>query len=89
MCVICRIGKTNGDGLVKLDSQWPDDLRQQGIPAAVAPVSHFDAMKAPASVKLIAELAREPLTRWAPEQVDRARKVLFREADEKPAVPRK
>jgi pimeloyl-ACP methyl ester carboxylesterase len=79
VCVVCRIAKANGDGLVKLDSQWPDDLRQQGIPAALAPVSHFDAMKAAVSVRLIAELARDRLVRWEPEQVDQARKVLFRD----------
>jgi hypothetical protein len=84
VCVVCRIAKANGDGLVKLDSQWPDDLQQQGVPAAVAPVSHFDAMKAAASVKLIALLTRDRLVRWDAEQVEQARRVLFRDPDEKP-----
>jgi pimeloyl-ACP methyl ester carboxylesterase len=84
VCVVCKVRGIDGDGLVHLMSQWPDDLQQQGIPAAVAPVSHFDAMKAAASVRLIAELAGARLTRWSPEQVGTARKVLFRDPDEKP-----
>jgi pimeloyl-ACP methyl ester carboxylesterase len=83
VCVVCRIAKANGDGLVKLDSQWPDDLQQQGVPAAVVQVSHFDAMKSGSSVRLIAGLARTHLTRWAPEQVDQARRVLFKDPDER------
>lgn len=83
VCMVCRIAKANGDGLVTLDSQWPEDLRRHGVPAAVAPVSHFEAMRAAASVRLIAELTRDPLARWDPEQVDRARRVLFRDGDEK------
>jgi hypothetical protein len=38
-------------------------------------------MQSPTSVKTIAQLAREKLTRWSPEEVEKARKVLF--GDEK------
>lgn len=83
VCVVCKLRGIDGDGLVHLTSQWPDDLQQQGIPAAVAPVSHFDVMKAAASVRLITDLARASLTRWSPEQVGTARRVLFKDPDEK------
>jgi pimeloyl-ACP methyl ester carboxylesterase len=82
-CVVCRVRGIDGDGMVTTASQWPADLQQQGVPAALAPVIHFEAMKAAASVKLIAELARERLVRWSPEQVDQARRVLFRDVEEK------
>jgi pimeloyl-ACP methyl ester carboxylesterase len=82
--VVCKLRGIDGDGLVHLASQWPGDLQQQGLPAAVVQVSHFDAMKAPPSVRVIAELAGARLTRWSPEQVETARKVLFKDPDEKP-----
>ena len=58
---------------------WIDDedlttLKMEPLP--------FDAMLNPASAKVIGELAREKLTRWSPEEVEKARKVLFGEADE-------
>ena len=84
VCVVCKLRGIDGDGLVHPVSQWPEDLQQQGVPAAVVQVSHFDAMKAGPSVRLIAELARTNLTRWVPEQVDQARKVLFKDPDERP-----
>jgi len=82
VCVVCKVPRIDGDGLVPVASQWPDDLQQQGVPAVLLTASHFDAMKAAPAVRLIADLAREKLTRWTPEQVATARRVLFRDADE-------
>ena len=50
VCVVCKSPRIDGDGLVPVASQWPDDLRQQGVPAALVNASHFDAMKSAAAV---------------------------------------
>lgn len=83
VCVVCKLPGMDNDGLVPLGSQWPADLQQQGIPAAAVATSHWQAMRFAAGISLIAELARAKLTRWSPEQVDGARKVLFKDPDEK------
>lgn len=75
--VVCKVRGLSGDTLVTLDSQWPAELRSQGVPAALVAVSHFDAMKAPQSIGVIAELAREKLVRWTPEQIETARQIVF------------
>jgi pimeloyl-ACP methyl ester carboxylesterase len=84
VCVVCKLRGIDGDGLVHLASQWPEDLRQQGIPAVVAASSHWQAPRSGPGVAVIAELARTRLTRWSAEQVDVGRKVLFKDPDEKP-----
>jgi pimeloyl-ACP methyl ester carboxylesterase len=83
VCVVCKLKHIETDGLVFIRSQWPDDLQRFGVPAVLAPVSHFDAMHSAATAKTIAELARERLKRWPPEDVERAKKELFAEAREK------
>ena len=76
--VVCKIPGFDGDVLVWTDAAWPDDLQRQGIPVALVGNDHFTAMEAPPSVKVILELAREKLTRWSPEDVEKARNVIFR-----------
>lgn len=83
VCVVCKVRGIDGDGLLSIASQWSDDLQQQGVPAVLLPVSHWEAMRTGSGIRLISELARERLTRWSPADVDRARKVLFRDADER------
>lgn len=82
--IVCKIPGFDNDVLVWTDAAWPDDLQRQGIPATLVGINHFDAMKGPASIKVIVELAREKLTRWSPEDVEQARKVMFRKDDKKP-----
>jgi hypothetical protein len=84
-CVVCKLKHVESDGLVFIRSQWPDDLQRQGVPVAFAAISHFEVMQNATSIKTIAQLAREPLTRWSPEEVEKARKVLF--GEEKKAKP--
>ncbi len=76
-CVVCKIKRLEGDGLVSLGSQWPRECQRCGVPAVLATVSHFDAMLNPTSTRAIAALAREKVTRWGPGEVEKARKVLF------------
>lgn len=78
-CVVCKVKLIEGDGLVPLASQWPDDLQQQGVPIVLLPISHFEVMNTTAGARALADLTRGRLTRWAPSDVDQARKVLFRD----------
>ncbi len=82
-CVVCKVKRIEADGLVKLVSQWPEDCRKAGVPAVLVLIDHWHAMLAPASIKVISELAKEKLTRWSPEEVEKAKKVLFRDGEEK------
>ncbi|MBA4190436.1 MAG: hypothetical protein C0467_20815 [Planctomycetaceae bacterium] len=78
-CVVCKVKRIEADGLVKLASQWPEDCRRAGVPAVLVQTDHWHAMLAPGSVKVISELAKQKLTRWSPEEVEKAQKVLFGE----------
>jgi pimeloyl-ACP methyl ester carboxylesterase len=86
--VVCKYGRLQGDTLVDLSSQWPADLQKQGVPIVLAPVSHSNAVKDPATVKEIAALAREKLARWDETEVAQARKVLFDSASKAGLLPR-
>lgn len=76
-CVVCKLKRVESDGVVTAKSQWPDDLQRAGVPAVLAPVSHFDVMLDAPTSKAIAGLVREQVARWEQPEVDRARKVLF------------
>lgn len=82
-CVVCKLKRAESDAVVPVSSQWPDDLQRAGVPAVLSQVNHFDAMQNAATVKTIAELVREKITRWSPEETETARKILFGEAREK------
>lgn len=75
--VICKAGRIDGDGVVGVRSQWPDELQEQGVPAVLVGCNHFDAMKCDKGVKAITELVQGKVVRWTPEQVEQARKALF------------
>ncbi len=80
-CVVCKLKLVDTDGLVATRSQWPEDLQKCGVPIVRSAAHHFVVMQNAAAIKAIAELAREKLARWSPEEVETARKVLF--GDEK------
>ncbi len=84
VCVVCKIKRVETDGLVFIRSQWPDDLQQLGVPAVLCPINHFEVMLNAGSVKTVAELAREKLTRWSADEVEKARKVLYGEPMTRP-----
>lgn len=75
-CVVCKLPRMAGDTIVPAASQWPEEFQKQGVPAALIAVNHFDAVRSPEGAALIAELAREKLTRWTPEQVEQGRRTL-------------
>jgi pimeloyl-ACP methyl ester carboxylesterase len=79
-CVVCKPLKiVETDFLVSTHSQWPDDLQQCGVRAVHSSANHFTVMKDAAAAKTIAELAREKLARWSPEETEKVRKALFSE----------
>ena len=78
-CIVCKVKRIEGDGMVPLASQWPDDLQQQGIPAVLLAMNHFETMSSSTGAKVLTGLVRDKITRWSPEQIDQARKVLFRD----------
>jgi pimeloyl-ACP methyl ester carboxylesterase len=80
-CVICQLPRLKSDSVVSIESQWPEDLQKQGIPASVIRVNHFEAIRTPEASKVISELAREKLRRWSPEEVDQGRKSLLKEPE--------
>ncbi len=76
-CVVCKTTRLDGDWIVGLRSQWPDELQEQGVPAVLVACNHFDAMKCDKGVKAVTELVQGKVVRWTPEQVEQARKALF------------
>jgi pimeloyl-ACP methyl ester carboxylesterase len=87
-CVVCKMRWFDGDGLVPTASQWPEECRKGGVPAVLVSGNHWDVMHNPASTKVIADLAREKLTRWTPDEAETARKLLFGAPAEQP-TPRR
>ncbi len=75
--VVTKFKQFQGDVLVDVTSQWPDDLQKQGVPAVLVSTSHNAAVKDPATIHEIGALARGKLTRWNETEVADARKVLF------------
>jgi pimeloyl-ACP methyl ester carboxylesterase len=88
-CVVCKLKRLDGDGLVNIRSQWPEDCRKLGVPAVLMEVNHWDAMLSPASARTIGELAREKLTRWNVDEVEKARKLLYGDPEPRPSIFRR
>ena len=78
VCVV-GAGAGEGDGVVRRDCQWTEDLRKQGIPAVVLPVVHPQAMRSSRTARLIAELISSATPRWTEKEVEQARKGVLRE----------
>jgi len=68
---VCIVGKggEGSDGVVPMDSQWPADLRAQGIPAVFLDATHFTIMRSEGPAKRMAELLQANLPRWNSRQL--------------------
>jgi pimeloyl-ACP methyl ester carboxylesterase len=77
VCVVCKLKRGETDRVVQTRSQWPEELQKLGVPAVLSNVNHFEAMQNIDTANILAELVRGKLTRWSPEEVEKARKVLF------------
>ena len=80
LCVIAEAANLGGDFLVSKSSQWPDDLRKQGIPAVLINTNHFLALRLQKNAEKIAELAVQNHPRWSEEQMVARRKVILDKA---------
>jgi pimeloyl-ACP methyl ester carboxylesterase len=62
-CIV-GTGTIVGDGLVSNRSQYPPDLRKQGIPVYPFNSTHFLVLRTHKGVDLVTRLVREPQPRW-------------------------
>lgn len=89
-CVLCKVSRLPNDIMVGLDSQWPEEVRKQGIPATLVAVNHFEAIKAPQGVTMVADLAKAKLVRWEQADITKAKEIIFsKQADAAAASPPK
>lgn len=77
VCVVGIIGGI-GDGIVRADLQWTDDLQEQGVPAVMLRASHVTAMRSRSAIQRIAEIVNQPQARWSSAEVEKARQKWFR-----------
>jgi len=76
-CVVCKLPRLAGDTMVAADSQWPEELQKQGVPAVAVRCNHFDAMTGDKCVSAIAEILKGKVVRWDADQTAQARKALL------------
>ena len=76
VCVVGDCG-TKGDGVVSYDSQWPEDLRSNGIPAVHVYTTHFTSVRSSRVAEILAGLVREKQPRWDEEKVAEMKKNIF------------
>jgi hypothetical protein len=76
---VCVVGDGGGAGdfVVSDDSQWPDDLRLQGIPAVHVNTTHPTSVRSPRVAELVAGLVRERQPRWDEEKVVEMKKAIL------------
>jgi pimeloyl-ACP methyl ester carboxylesterase len=75
-CVVGKLPRLSGDWIVPAASQWPPELRRQGIPAVVVPLGHFELVRSAHGARVVSELAREKLTRWTPAEVEQFERII-------------
>jgi pimeloyl-ACP methyl ester carboxylesterase len=66
-----------GDGVLSKDSQWPADLRAQGIPVVKVEAAHGLVMRLESCALTLCRLIATPQPRWSAEGVEAARKELL------------
>jgi pimeloyl-ACP methyl ester carboxylesterase len=76
VCVLGSIGGI-GDGIVRADLQWTDDLQLQGIPVVSLNTTHVTVMRSKAVASELANLVKEPMPRWSAQQVGMVKKAIF------------
>ncbi len=76
---VCVVGDGGGAGdfVVSDDSQWPQDLQDQGVPAIQLVTMHFTAMRSDRIGRKLAELVHDDQPRWTEEQVASLRKEML------------
>jgi pimeloyl-ACP methyl ester carboxylesterase len=82
--VVVANGLGNGDTVVSAESQWPPDLRAQGIPMVEVGSIHYTVPRSRSTAAKVAELVSTPQPRWSAEQVKRAHALLVGSRDQGP-----
>ena len=78
LCVVARGDGVSGtDGVVPCISQWPEDLRKQGIPAVGLLGGHRDMMNEAKLAVSLGRLICAPQPRWNAERIEQARKEIL------------
>ena len=87
--IVIGTGAGDGDGVVPIGSQWPEDLQKQGIPAFPLQTTHFTVMRSKPDAQTIAAIVREKQPRWNARQVADMKKTLehIQEPDKPPKSP--
>jgi pimeloyl-ACP methyl ester carboxylesterase len=71
--VVVGNGAGSGDLVVTCESQWPQDLQAQGVPAVVVSTLHLTATRSSKVAAKVAELVRNRQSRWSKGEVEQAR----------------
>ena len=71
-------GTSDTDGVVPCRSQWPEDLRKQGIPVVALGLNHREPMRTAGGAEVLARLVREKQPRWEDARVATTVKELFK-----------
>jgi hypothetical protein len=79
--ITVRLDRFRGDGIVSAASQWPQDLRDQGIPALRLHTTHFTVMQSKSTAACLQELVRDKQTRWDAGQILEVERIVFGEQD--------
>jgi len=74
--VVCKVTKLPNDILVGVESQWPAELRAQGLPATLVNANHFEILKSPQGVSTVVDLAKSKLVRWNADQTMQAASII-------------
>jgi pimeloyl-ACP methyl ester carboxylesterase len=72
----CAQANPYGDGMVSAESQWPEDLRRQGVPMVTVDADHCEMMHSPAAIEQIVKLVQTKQPRWNVQQVKAAEEKL-------------
>ncbi len=76
-CVLCKVNRGDGDTVVSLRSQWPDDLQAQGVSVVLAACGHLEAMTCEQVTKEVLKLVGGRIVKWDDDQMTQARRYLF------------
>lgn len=77
--VLCQANRGDGDTVVGLRSQWPEELQKQGVPVVVASCTHTEAMLCEPVAREVTKLLGGRILKWESDQTAQARRVLFGE----------
>ncbi len=86
--MLCKVSRLPNDIMVNLESQWPPEVRQQGLPAALVNANHFEVLKSTIGVSTTVDLASSKLIRWSEADTAKATAIIYsKQADAAALAP--